>query len=474
MEAVNISKDDEKKKKGQEEQLLTVTGLTATQSARVSAEAAAQRFAKPQEYTGNRTLYDSGSAKRQAKMDLFGGSAQVKDPYTGEILTLTKAEAKLRFGDDWTKHLAESDHIHPLERIHSEHRSDAFLTNDNIRDAANSLENMEVTSRQLNNAKRSRTNEEFMRDSEYREGKGIKLSEESEREAVSRGREAKSAVDRRLRTESFKNAVSTFHDAGMHGAINSGASALTMAGVYNVVAVLKGEKDAGEAVVDTLKAGGAGAATGYAMSGGLTLLSQKLSTSTSELMRTIGSSGLPGQIVTAVMVVGGTLKRYASGEIDTEEFIIELGDKGAGFAAGSYGFAIGQAMIPIPVVGGLIGSMVGYALSGAVYGKLREALTGDKLAREERLRIERECAEAIAKIREYRAQMEEMISRYLVSHIKTFREAFNAMGEALSLGDADKFITGANMITKKLGGHVQFEDMRGFDALMMSEEAFVL
>ena len=82
------------------------------------------------------------------------------------------------------------------------------------------------------------------------------------------------------------------------------------------------------------KAGaGAGAATGYAMSGGLTLLSQKLSTSTSELMRTIGSSGLPGQIVTAVMVVGGTMKRYASGEIDTEEFIIELGDKEIGRAS---------------------------------------------------------------------------------------------------------------------------------------------
>ena len=48
------------------------------------------------------------------------------------------------------------------------------------------------------------------------------------------------------------------------------------------------------------------------------------------------------------------------------------------------------------------------------------------------------------------------------------------MKEALGIGDVDGFIAGANMITKKLGGRVQFEDMGGFDALMMSEEAFVL
>ena len=30
------------------------------------------------------------------------------------------------------------------------------------------------------------------------------------------------------------------------------------------------------------------------------------------------------------------------------------------------------------------------------------------------------------------------------------------------------------MLTRKLGGDVQFEDMREFDVLMMSEEAFAL
>ena len=416
-EAVSISKNDK-------QEVIIVTGLSASESARVSAEIAARRFAKPHDYTGSRTLYDSGSAKRQAKMSLFHDGAEVRDPYTGEILTLTKAEAKARFGADWQKHLAESDHVHPLERIYSEHKSDAFVTNENIRDAANSPDNMQVTSRQLNNTKRSQTNEEFMRDSEYRERKGITLSEESESKSVRRGSEAKSSVDRKLFGDSVKNAASTFHSAGLAGAKYAGSSALTAAGIMNAVAVLKGEKDPIDAVADTLKTGGVGALTGYVTSGGLTVLSQKLSYSSNELVKRIATSNLLGQIVTAVMTVGGTVKRYASGEIDTGEFILELGRDGAGFAAGSYGFGVGQVLIPIPVVGGVIGSMVGYALSGAFYGSLAESLNAAKFAREERIRIERECAEAVKAIRDFRAKMEELISQYLTSHITAFHEAF--------------------------------------------------
>ena len=48
------------------------------------------------------------------------------------------------------------------------------------------------------------------------------------------------------------------------------------------------------------------------------------------------------------------------------------------------------------------------------------------------------------------------------------------MNEALRLDDADGYISGANMITEKLGGRVQFRNTKEFDALMDSDEAFVL
>ncbi|MBR1657917.1 MAG: hypothetical protein IJ697_05570 [Synergistaceae bacterium] len=463
-----------KKENDKKTQTTIAEGLAATQSAKVSADNAAKKFAKPENYTGNRTLYDSGSAKYHAKSELFSGSAEVKDPYTGDILTLRKADAKARFGADWQKHLAESDHIHPLERIHEAHKNNPFLTNDDIREAANSRENLEVNSRSFNNAKRSRTNEEFMADREYRESKGLKLSKKAELEAVQRGREAEAEINRELRIRTVKNAASTFHNAGLEGAKQSGLTALTMSGIMNAVAVIKGEKDTGEAIADTLKTGGAGAVTGYFMSGGLTTLAQGLSNSSSQIIQSLAKSNLPGQIVTAVMTFGGTLRRYASGEINTEDFIIELGDKGSGLALGGYGFVTGQALIPIPIVGGVIGSLVGYALSSSLYGGLVERLNGAKLAHEERLRIERECQKAIEMLKEYRKQMEDLISSYLTEHITAFHTAFDTMKEALGIGDIDGFISGANMITENLGGRVQFRNMREFDSLMDSDEAFVL
>ena len=66
-------------------------GYAATESARVSTQKAIQKYAKPDTYTGNRNLYDSGKAKRNAKEVLFeknGGN--VFDPYTGEKLCLKK------------------------------------------------------------------------------------------------------------------------------------------------------------------------------------------------------------------------------------------------------------------------------------------------------------------------------------------------------------------------------------------------
>ncbi|MBQ9389468.1 MAG: hypothetical protein IJU07_04775 [Synergistaceae bacterium] len=464
------------KKKDDKTELIIAEGLAATQSARTSANMAAERFAKPENYTGNRTLYDSGSAKYHAKSDLFNGNTEVRDPYTGDVLTLRIKDAKAQFGPEWQKHLAEADHIQPLEKIYEAHKDNPFLTNDDIREAANSPGNIEVTSRSFNNAKRQRTNERFIGEREYRESKGIKLSGEAEREAVIRGKKAQAEIDSELRIRTVRNAASTFHNAGLEGAKQSGLTALTMSGIMNAAAVIKGEKEVGEAVADTLKTGGAGAVTGYLMSGGLTTLAQGLSKSSSALLQSLAKSNLPGQIVTAVMTFGGTLKRYASGEINTEDFILELGDKGTGLAAGGYGFVTGQALIPIPIVGGVIGSMVGYMLASSFYGELVGFLSVNeaKLAHEERLRIERECRKAIEMLREYRAEMEAVISRYLSEHITAFHTAFDTMKEALGIGDIDGFISGANMITEKLGGRVQFRNMREFDSLMMSEEAFVL
>ena len=135
---------------------------------------------------------------------------------------------------------------------------------------------------------------------------------------------------------------------------------------------------------------------------------------------------------------------------------------------------IGQTVIPIPVVGGLIGGMVGYALSSATYGVLVNSLKEAELAHEERLVIERACEEHIALIREYRAQMNGIINSYLIESMDTFTESFAGIKDALVIGDVDMFIESANDITESLGGNVPFRDFDDFNEKMVNGIPFKL
>ena len=140
-------------------------GFAATESAMASTQAALRKFAKPTKY--DRSVLDDGAAKRNIKINAFKSGVTVKDPYTGDVLTLTKAEARMKYGDNWTKHLAEADHKISLEQRYEQTKNNPWLTNDDVKASSNSSDNLEVVSRKFNNAKRSRSNEEFVTDDEY-------------------------------------------------------------------------------------------------------------------------------------------------------------------------------------------------------------------------------------------------------------------------------------------------------------------
>ena len=264
------------------------------------------------------------------------------------------------------------------------------------------------------------------------------------------------------------------HGAGLEGAKYGAAIGGGISAVRNIVSVISGEKDFGDAAIEVVYDTGTGAAIGYISNFGMSALSGVMKNSASGLIRSMAESNMPAQIAIAVFEAGKTLLKYSNGEISGTECVEELQEKGVGMAGAIAGAEIGQAVIPIPVVGAVAGSIIGYAVSSAWYNGLKSILNREKIAYEEYLRIERECNEAIEALKEYRKKIEALISKYMIEHITAFHTAFDVMKDAFEIGDIDGFISGANMITKKLGGTVQFNDMREFDELMMSSEALVL
>lgn len=449
-------------------------GIAATSIAHDKISEAAQTFSKPETYTGNRNLYDSGSAKVRAKKILFQSGEPVIDPYTGERLVLTKKEAKLLYGQDWTKHLAETDHVKPLEEIFYDTRDNVWLTTDDIRDVANSDENLSVASRHFNNPKRSRTNEEYVTDSDYLDKKGIHLSEEGKNRALEDGEFAEKSIDKKLKSVSLENALKTGHDAGLDSAIYAGGNSLTISGIMNIVSVLKGEKRAEEAIEETLKTGAKAAVTGYAMGGGLTVVSHQLSNSKSEFLKGLVKSNVPGKVITTIMVTGTTLKKWGEGEITTQECLIELGNKGLNVATMGYSMAVGQAVIPIPILGGAIGALVGSALTSSYYNNLIRSLQMKEIEHQERMRVIKECKQVAEQTKAFRKELEAYLSSYLKEYKDCFNSAISNMKFAYEAGDAESMIISANEITKKLGGKTHYETVEEFKVFLDSDTVDIL
>lgn len=464
-----------KKKKNNHKNNASVSitsNFAATESAKKSTQVAAQQFAKPSKY--DRKVIDDDQAKKNIKVATFDSYVDVRDPYTGQILTLTKAEAQMKYGNDWTNHLAETDHRISLEQRYEETKDNPWLSNDDIKSSSNSSDNLEVVSRKFNNAKRNRSNEDFVTDNDYLEKTGVELSDEGKRKAIDSEKRAKNALKRRDRHNATKNALKTGHNAGKAAAKNAGITTITMSGIMNIVDVIKGEKSADDAIADTIADSGKAAATGYVMGNGLTTLSHTLSNSSSDFLRALSESNVPGKVITAVMVTGETLKRYGNGEITTQECLIELGNRSLNFATAGYSMAIGQALIPVPVIGAAVGALVGSAITSDYYNQLIAKLESKEIEHQERLRIMQECEKAKMEARAFRHELENYLDAYFYDYQTCFDEALYTIYTAFENGDADGVIAGANQITRKLGGKVDFNNMDEFIDFLDDDSTFIL
>ncbi len=265
-----------------------------------------------------------------------------------------------------------------------------------------------------------------------------------------------------------KDIVKVAHRAGLEqakmGAMIGGGMSL----VRNLVAVCKGEKDEKEAALDVVGDMAGGAALSYATAFGGAVIKGSAQNSSYSILRNLSKTNLPAYVATATLELGKTLKSYFAGEIDGVQCLEQVGEKGYGMINSALYAAIGQVAIPIPVVGALIGSMLGYALSSASYVVLTQSLKEAKIAREERIRLESEVADSIAMLRKYRAELEANISRYLSEMREFFDETFATMKASLQIGDIDGYISAANAITYKMGKRPIYDNFLQFDSLMKS------
>ncbi|GHS47805.1 hypothetical protein JP0126_07200 [Helicobacter pylori] len=259
------------------------------------------------------------------------------------------------------------------------------------------------------------------------------------------------AIEARLNPNlsTAKDVTSVSHQAGMNAAqtgalIGGGVSAIT-----NIYECIANGKDPMKAIKHTAIATLKGGVLSYGSAFASSSLGGLMQSSANKVIQSLGKGSVPAMIVGACVANVTVFARYFSGKIDEVELCKQLGRTNASLLSGGAMAVAGQTLIPIPVVGALIGGFVGAALSEAFFNALNSKKV--ELARQRRIEIERECRESIRLLEMYRNQFKEVFEQYFHETTKFFNQSFDELERAFYAGDADLAIGANNKIQEGLG-----------------------
>ena len=186
-------------------------------------------------------------------------------------------------------------------------------------------------------------------------------------------------------------------NAAQTGALIGGGVSL----VTNVYECVANGKDPVKALKHTAIATLKGGALSYGSAFASSSLGGLMQSSANRIIQSLGKGSAPAIIVGACVTNATVLIRYLSGKIDRTEFLKQLRKANTTLVSSGAMAVAGQALIPIPVVGALIGGFVGAALSETFFNAFLKAREEVKLARQRRIEIERECREIIKLLEAY-------------------------------------------------------------------------
>ncbi len=270
----------------------------------------------------------------------------------------------------------------------------------------------------------------------------------------------KEAIEARLnpKLSTAKDVTNLSHQAGMNAAqtgafIGGGVSLLT-----NIWECIANGKDPAKAFKHTTIATLKGGALSYGSAFASSFLGGLMQNSANKIIQSLGKGSVPAMIAGAVVANATVLTRYFSGKIDGTELLKQLGKANTTLVSSGAMAVAGQALIPIPVVGALIGGLVGAVLSETCFNALLKAREEAKLARQRRIEIERECRELIKLLKAYQNQFKEVFEQYFHETTKFFNQSFNELERASYAGDADLAIGVNNKSREWLGQKALFDN----------------
>lgn len=285
--------------------------------------------------------------------------------------------------------------------------------------------------------------------------------------------EAEAAVESPLRTELTLKGTEALREvgkAGLTGAAVGGGLGLVFHGLMNAYHVGKGHKSHGEAIIDTIKGTAAVAARSGVVTSGAKVIA--IAARQSGLTGFAGGAG-PAVIANAVFEAAYALVQYGRGEIEADALREQAGGAVLRGAAAYYCGIAGQVLIPVPVVGALVGSVVGYTasailLQSGILGVGPSSIVAQ--ARKRREEIEAMCFEVIKRMELERAQIEAVAAAHALEFEKKVLPALDIFESSMVLFQPMAAMNALADLNEGFGCQLPFRSLTEFDEFMLDQE----
>lgn len=261
-----------------------------------------------------------------------------------------------------------------------------------------------------------------------------------------------------------KYVMETAHRSGLENAKSAAVVAAAISTAKNVTGLIRGEKDAAEAAKAVAKDTASGAANAYVIGAADTAIRGFMATSQNSIFVNLSKTNTPAMIATATVQVGKSLISYAKGEINSIELVEELGEKGTGMMAASFGAAVGTLVFP--GVGTVVGGMVGYLSSSTIYQACMQTLKEEWLSYERRNQIHAIATAAMESMDKQGEELLQLIDQFYAERYQVFSESLSMLENSRDTNNLELFTESLSKIAIEMGGALQFKNFDEFNNFM--------
>lgn len=278
---------------------------------------------------------------------------------------------------------------------------------------------------------------------------------------------------KRARIEKSRDFGFDVHNTGISAAKTGAVIGGGFSTLSNAKKFVKGDTEGMEVVFNIAKDTTQSYITSYMGGAGTRVIEHGLYKFLGEsTAKSIVKSSAPSAMAASIISCSNSIYRYINGDIGQEKLADEISGTAIIGATSFYYGAFGQLVIPIPVVGTLIGSTVGYFIGNMLHqsgvvslGKTQEV----KDAIERRKRIEEFCLYAIPLMQEQREYLEGIFSTYFEERSFQFESIFERMDNSL-FEDVDEFYSALNDLNLMYGKQLPYKTQVEFDEFMLNDD----